>query len=199
MIMPRPTFVLTTAAVLAAAGLSASAGPRLSALPTNLSPRCAELARVPADAKIMTPRIAAQVSVANCTAEEAMNKLTLAPTDASIAQLNAAVSPSLALLDDVVTNVNDPYWKIIATDAKRDLFSSMVVRQRNSISGVNMAARDALEPKLVAWQARAASAGPSVPQLSRAHPDLASRDQVIGYIAQNATSENPSQVAMRHK
>lgn len=198
--MSRPFFIITPTVILAVAGLaSASTVDRsgLAPLPTNLSARCAPLAQVPASATIIEPRISAQVSVANCMAEEAMNQLSLAPTSASIAQLDAAVEPSVALFDNVINTVDDPYWKIVANDAKRDLYVGMIVRQRNSIRGPNMAARNALEPKLAAWQNKAASANAAVADAVRAHPDVASRDPVIASISARATTQPVPAVATR--
>jgi len=130
-------------------------------------------------------------------AEEAMNGLTLAPTRPSIAELEASVTPSLQLYENVINNVDDPYWKMVANDAKRDLYTGMVVRQRNSIDGVNMPARNKLEPKIAPWRDVAAGANAAVADTARAHPDIAQRDPTIAAISGRSKGESPPTVATR--
>lgn len=188
--------VLCTSAGLASAAPAPPTG--LAPLPTSLPPRCQPLAHVPASATIPGPTIAAHVSVANCLAEDAMNALSLSPSAASIAQLNAAVAPSLALLDGVI-RTGDPYWELVAQDAKRDLYSSMIVRVRRTLPADDASARASLEPRLTAWQASESRAETAMADLGRAHPDLARRDAVVAGIARRIPDQRKPQMATRSR
>src|SRR5215471_5690543 len=110
--------------VLFATGGLAAAAPVLAPLPRTQPARCEPLAKLPASATIPGPALAAHVSVATCMAVIAMNEIVPAPDDASIARLNAAIAPSMALLDSVI-GTGDPYWMIVAQDAKRGLYVGM--------------------------------------------------------------------------
>ena len=77
-------------------------------------PRCEALSQVLASSTIPGSEVSAHVSVANCMLEDAMNQVKLAPDQASIARMNAAVAPGLAVLDGVIC-AGDPYWQAIRT------------------------------------------------------------------------------------
>lgn len=143
--------LLVTAIVISSS--SAFANP-LAPLPAKLPNNCASLAVVPASATIPGPTLAAHVSVANCLAEAAMNALTISPDALSISRLDAAVAPSVAILDDVIST-GDPYYKKVAQEAKLDLYDSMIVRERASRTKSDVASIDALETKLDPWRALA--------------------------------------------
>jgi len=114
----------------------------------TLPERCRPLAAVPQSATIPDPDFAAHISVANCSAEEAMAKLTPHADQASMAALEAAAAPSLAILDDVIAH-GDVRWSQMATDARSDLLVGMVVRMR--IVANDPSDRDGLEAKLARW------------------------------------------------
>lgn len=184
---------LAPLSILCLAGV-ASANPTvpgLSPLPKTLPDRCVPLAAVPASAQIPGPELSAHVSVANCLLEVAMNGVTLSSDDPSIKDLNTAVTPGLAVLDNVIS-VGDPYWKMIATDAKHDLYISMVVRARSSLTGADMRTRDALERRLVPWLDAASSTNVAFMKLAAGNAELARRDEVIrNIVAREATQLRP--------
>lgn len=126
-----------------------------------------------------------------------MNDLKLTIDDASIARLDAAVAPAVALLDRVI-QVGDPYWKLVAEDAKRDLYLGMIVRER-SIPGLDLVAHEALEAKLAPWQAQEEHAIVAMAKLGREHPGLAERDAVIAGVYQRIGEERVAGVAMRSR
>lgn len=163
-----------------AASAAPATVPGLAPLPASLPERCAAVAHVPPSATIPGPALSAHVSVANCLAESAMNALTLSSDDASIAALDHAVAPSLAILDNVI-RVGDPHWKVIAEDAKRDLYVGMIVRERATVPGSDVAARSTLEPKLARWQSDAQDAIAAIEQLRHANPRLAQRDRNVSF------------------
>lgn len=156
--------------------------PGLTPLPASLPAQCQALAHVPASAQIPRPEISAHVSVANCLAEHQMSSLKLAPTTASIDQMDAAVAPAVAILDGVIAT-GDPYWMFIAEDAKRDLYTGMIVRQRSTIKSGKIAGHDKLEPQLGCWKANAATAQLAMARILEAHPDVANRDAVTVNVA----------------
>src|SRR5436853_2487088 len=136
----------------AAAAPFAVAG--LAPLPAKLPAKCAALAVVPASAKISGPAFAARVSVANCLAEQAMSDATVTPDVSSIERLGTAVAPAFAILDNVIL-VGDPYARMVALDAKRDLYVGMVVCERASETREDAASRALLELAVAPWLADA--------------------------------------------
>lgn len=178
---------LFAAVILSASAASAApvSVPGLDPLPREIPARCAALARVPASASIPGPTLAAHVSVANCMAEVAMNGVAQTADDASIAKFDQAVATSMSTLDSVIS-AGDPYWKIVAEDAKRDSYQSMIVRERVSIPGSDSVAHAALEPKLARWQAGENAALASIAQLAHAYPALAQRDPMISNVIARA-------------
>lgn len=143
------------------------------------------------------PRPASQVSAANRMAELAMNAVANTGDDASIAKLDQAVAPSVDLLDTVI-RTGDPYWKVVAEDAKRDIYQSMIVRERVAIPGADFAGHLLLEPKLAHWQESEHEAIAAIEQIEHANPTLAKRDAVISTIIARADEmSRPPQMAHR--
>lgn len=168
---------------------SASASPRLSPFPSSLPAQCVPLSLVPRSATIALPNIAAHVSVANCLAETAMNGAMITPDSSSVARLNDAVRPSLAMLDEVIA-LRDPYWTAIAEDAKRDLFESLVVRERVSALIPDLT----LETALMPWQERAKESRDAIAKVIHDQPSIASRDAVIANVVRD-TERTDARVA----
>lgn len=184
--------ILVTAGTAAAA--PASKGP--PPLPAHLPPGCQPLAAAPPSAKVEGPILAAHLSVASCLAEHALAALTVTPDDASIAAMRQAVAPAEAILDGVIA-VGDPYWTLLAEDARRDLAVGLAVRVRTSLAGDDPAARLALEDRIAPWLADAASAAQVMAALGKAHPDLATRDPVVAGALGRSTDGPPAKVASR--
>jgi hypothetical protein len=177
------------AGIVSCLGLAATAAsaapatpPGLAPLPRTLPPRCQPVAQIPASARIPDPALGAHISVANCMAEVAMNALDVQPDAASIARFDAAVAPSLAMLDNVI-RVGGPYWNVIAEDARRDLYVGMIVRERQSVT--DAASREDLEARLGPWQDGAARSIDAIAALARSNPELARRNAVIGYVIEH--------------
>ena len=117
--------------VLGSGLASAEPATDLPSLPGDLPAQCQPLNEIPASAQIPGPATAARISVANCVAEVAMNQLTVRPDIDSLAELGGAVAASMDMLDDVI-RIGDPYWNVIAQNAKHDLYVGMIVRTRVS-------------------------------------------------------------------
>jgi hypothetical protein len=128
-------------------------------------------------------------------AEDAMNGVTLFPNDTAIQKLGDAVAPSMQILDDVIA-AGDAYWQLIAQDAKRDLYTSLVVRMRASLPAGDVASREALEVKLLPWEEDAARAQTAVASLARHSSQVASRDPVIHNIVEHIPPA-PTTVSVR--
>jgi hypothetical protein len=168
----------------------------LAPFPQPLPARCELLAQVPASATIPGPALGARVSVASCIADIAMSEIVPTPDDASIARLNAALAPAIALLDNVI-RIGDPHWKVIAQDAKRSLYLGAIYRERASLTNADHPARDALEAKLAPWQAEVSRATVAIVELGRSDPELAKRNAVLAGIMARTNDERSPQVAGR--
>jgi len=196
-VMHRLSLGLIPALVLGASVASAApvSVPGLATLPNAGPANCVALARVPSSALIPGPALAAHVSVANCMAEAAMNALALTNDEASIAKLDGAVASSIELLDNVI-RIGDPYWKVVAEDAKRDTYVGMIVRERITIPKGDVIARAALELELAPWQAEAKHATEAIAELSHEQPTLTRRDPMIaGIIGRAGDAHRTGQVA----
>lgn len=124
----------------------------LTPLPTaELPTQCRTLAAVPPSARITGPDFAAHLSVANCLAEDAIHTVVPLADRASMASLELAMRPSLAILDDIIAH-GDAHWRFLAEAAKADLYGGMVVDLR--VSATTPALRASLEPELAPWLAR---------------------------------------------
>ncbi|MGH7633487.1 MAG: hypothetical protein ACRENC_07135 [Gemmatimonadaceae bacterium] len=178
-------------ALLAMGGVAMAspvASPKLAPLPQALPKRCEPLAKLPASATIPGPALSAHVSVAKCMAMVAMDDIAPAPDDVAIARLNVAVAPSIVLLDSVI-GAGDPYWVLVAQDAKRGLYIGMIVRVRASLVNADSRAHDALEVRLAPWQTEASRATRAIIELDRSDPELARRDPVAAGIMSRAIGE----------
>jgi hypothetical protein len=145
-ILPVPVLLILSTASLALAGAPIS--PLRPLVASDLPAACRNIALEPTSARISGPDFGTHISVANCLAEASMSKLALQPNAASIAALDAAAGPSLAILDDVIQN-GDAGWKHVAEAAKADLFMGMVVRMRSVANDPGDHLR--IERGLVAW------------------------------------------------
>ncbi len=155
-------------------GASAASAAPLDPLPRAIPARCTALAHPPASATIPGPALASHISVAKCMAEVAMNATAVTADDASIAKLDAAVAPAVDVLDSVI-RVGDAHWKVVAENAKRDIYGSMIVRERVTVPGTDVAAHAALEPKLVRWQEDENEAAAAIARITHQTPQMAHR------------------------
>jgi len=160
--------VLGTLSVARAVPAAARPDSQLRPLvPSELPERCRELARVPASALIVDPDFAAHVSVASCTADEAMGKLALKPDAASAAALETAAAPSLQILDDIIAH-GAPRWQAIADTTKANLYRGMVVRMRVVTPGGDVPA--SIQASLTTWLDSASKASRAAAEVARHEP-----------------------------
>jgi hypothetical protein len=127
--------------------------------------------------------LSSRVSLANCIAQERMRPLSLIDCEKSVRDLEAAATPSLALLDDVIA-ANEPSWKIIALHAKGELLSSMSIRMLSTIPPAPAAANEnayalhdmrmsMLQNLIQPWIALSQDAFRQVERINRQQPTLA--------------------------
>ncbi len=185
-----------TASVLAAAPV-AQAKPVVD--PGPLPEKCRPDAEAPTSSQTQLPVYSAKTSTADCEATVAVDTAEGPPTAAAVKALDAAIMPSLALLEDAIAN-GDLENQIVATYAKADLLIGLDVHMAGSVGRVGtMAGSDLIEYRRQIDQAHAL-AGPWRERGVAAYRDLerlinttggrelARRNPVIMFIATQANS-----------
>jgi hypothetical protein len=147
----------------------------------DLPEACRPIARQAAAVKLATA-LAGRISLANCLAIDAGAKLPkLCDCAESIAAVDAAIEPSVALLDEVVAAGEAP-TQILAEHAKADLYSAMRSRLASTVppsdgSDAGNALRDSrravLDAQLAPWDAAIKTSAEHVVELVKANPKLA--------------------------
>jgi hypothetical protein len=128
------TTLLSSILVLAAgAPAVASTVPKLdtSALPSS----CQWTGDAQAHGHPAPLRLAAITSAANCMAIKNLSALTVEPTPDGAKAIDAAIAPSLALLDSVIASDNLEA-RLVATQAKADLLQGAAVKLASSVQPV---------------------------------------------------------------
>jgi hypothetical protein len=160
--------------------------------PVRVPAVCREVSPMPHDSRTVTTALAASLTAANCMAEMAMNTRIFIDTDGSIATIDGAMAPSVAMFDAIVAQ-GDPAEQIIALHAKGDLYTGLVVRMRNALPPAptgtghtfEVATSDwqlrhaILEDKLEPWLVKADRAFQTVAELGVDHPELVARNPVL--------------------
>ena len=148
----------------------------------------------------------ANISVAQCLADQHIRTVTIVDTPAARDQLNKAVAQSIAIFDDVIAR-GGPTQQILAQHAKGDLLVGLTVRLRNAAparglaTGRELAAieqRHAIVEDLVRrWLAEADDCFKSAVDLARRNPGL-EHDPVIAAVIDHSEHElHPTQTAQR--
>lgn len=180
------------AVVLALSGIAYAAppGPELPVLPPNTPAKCSSLLRE-------LPAISARIATGNCIARESLRLVPVTSADLETANsLATAVAPAIALFDNVIAQ-GDPYYSMLAEDAKRDTYEGMAVRLRRTVQPGDEVARIQADMLVANWLDNIALATVTVADLASKHPDAAERDPVISAIAQRAATEEATQIATR--
>jgi hypothetical protein len=174
-------FALTPAVALAA--------PNLSPIDKSAAPNCGAVAEIPASAKIDKPAFEAHLSFAQCAGAARLAALTnVADSEEGMKAVQAAIDPSMAMLDEVI-KAGDPQYTVIGEALKAQLWVAAAVRMRNSIPPVTpttvgepLADHDkrhaALEPKIKPWLDQAAAGFERVKTAAASKPELASNPVV---------------------
>jgi len=143
---------------------------------------CQSLAKQ-AVAPTLQVALSARVSLASCLAEHAVSPLELCDCGDSVAAIDKAVAPAIALLDDVVDNA-DPATQMIAEHTEGELYAGFSLRLLATLPKLAPEATEAeqslrdlrkqtLEAQLTPWREAAMTAFQHVVELSKDHPAAA--------------------------
>jgi hypothetical protein len=198
--------------VAASGSAVADTGAALAPITLGQVPRqCREVSPIPRSSRVVSTAFNASISTANCMAELAMNKVVATNTDESIAALDAAVRPSIAMLDAIIVD-GDPGYRIMAEYAKADLYQALAVRMRNTIprspTGLTGEAFEAavdgwqrshadLEHKIEPWLVQSDLAYDHVARIGAQNPAIVALNPVLVHDVQIAHDVERPGVASR--
>jgi hypothetical protein len=168
-------------------------------LADELPARCRPIAKQ-ASAANLGVALGARISLANCMASEELAPLQLCDCADSILEMDNAVAPAVALLDEVA-HAGDAHTELLAEHARGELYTSMRIRMAKTIptpdsTEESLALRDArqalLETQLVPWSETIDAAAERVLAIAKANPALAKHP-----IAKTAIEASKQRVASR--
>jgi len=152
--------------------------------PRTLPAPCRTVAEVPSDAATLTVHLDATISAASCEAMVNVHALKLSATQASVDAVDAAIAPSLQLLDSVI-QTGDTSAQVVAQHAIGDIYQGAAVAMRASGRDGN-----ALVGR---WLLKAQAAFSEASRLGAQIPDRVSTDPVLAF----AVSDSKFQLAPR--
>ena len=169
---------------VSAASVPAPAPAPSAILPTielkDIPDRCKDLAKR-ASVPSLVQALSARISLASCLADEKLATLELLDCSESVLAVDAAVAPSLALLDQVIA-AGDASMQVLAQHAKAELFTNMAIRMRSTVPAAagSTAEAYALRDSRIAiidtlidpWRDQARDAHQAVVDLAKAHHEL---------------------------
>jgi hypothetical protein len=181
-------------------------GPSLLKLePESIPDQCKPLAKE-AEATSINRALSARISLSSCLADHKLKPIVLCDCEQSVQDINAATTLSLALLDEVYT-VGDPSMKILARQAKGDLFLGLVQRMQNTVpppvnatpeaNELRTTRIDMLTPMLVPWQDAAKASFKEVDIIAKANPQLSKNTAVVAAVRAARTKLGAEQTATR--
>lgn len=139
--------------------------------PRTLPAPCRTVAEVPADAATITVHLDATISAASCQAMVNLHALKLSATQASVDAIDAAIAPSLEMLDAVVQR-GDIAAQLRAQHAIGNIYQGAATAMRaTGRDGSELVGRWLLEAQ--ASFAEAARLGAEIPDRVRTDPVLA--------------------------
>jgi hypothetical protein len=184
---------LVPAALLALTGLAYAAPPSVDGsppvLPPNTPGRCSQL-------MLKEPAMKARIATGNCLARESLKLVPVTEVSLETADaLATAVAPAIALFDNVIAQ-GDPYYSMLAADAKRDVYDGMAVRLRRAVQPDDRVESIEADMLVANWLDNVALSTVQVAALAEKHPDAAHADPVITAITERAASD-ATQIATR--
>jgi hypothetical protein len=185
---------LVPAALLALTGLAYAAPPSVDGsppvLPPNTPARCSQL-------MLKSPAMKARIAAGNCLARESLKLVPVTEVNLETANaLATAVAPAIALFDNVIAQ-GDPYYSMLAEDAKRDVYEGMAVRLRRAVQPGDEVASIEANMLVSNWLDNMALSTVQITALAEQHPDAANADPVITAITDRAAREEATQVSRR--
>lgn len=181
-------------------------GPKLMAIdPATVPQACGTLVRA-ARSPSAPAALAARVSLASCMAERAVAPLELCDCGQSVVDIDQAVAPAIAVLDDAIA-VGDPALQAIAQHAKGELYAGFAMRLIATLPAQSPSAtpealslydarKQALEAQLAPWRDTARAAFTQVVELARLHPEIA-RNPTAATAIRDSQQRVAADVAMR--
>lgn len=157
----------------------------------TVAPACQSLARQ-AVSPSLPEALTSRITLARCMAEQAIAPLSLCDCGESIASIDAAVAPALAILDDVIEHAG-PATQLMAEHTEGQLHDGFAARMTATLprlgpeaTEAEIALRDvraqALDAQLAAWREAAQSAYQHVVEIAKAHPELTTRPPVAAAV-----------------
>ncbi|HEX4416468.1 MAG TPA: hypothetical protein VH165_01155 [Kofleriaceae bacterium] len=158
-------------------------GPQLAPIDAAALPAsCKSFAR-PAQLPSLATALSARISLASCLADQAIAPLALCDCGQSILDIDQAVAPAIALLDNAIA-AGDPVIQAIAQHTKGELYVGFATRMVATLPRPSPNAtqeelnlRDLREQTLAAqlapWRDTAKAAFAEVVELAKAHPEIA--------------------------
>jgi hypothetical protein len=154
----------------------------------ELPDACRELGKL-ADSTSKAQALSARISLASCLVDHNTKALVLCDCEQSIIDVNTAIDPSLALLDEVFL-LGDPTTKILARHTQGEILSSFAQRVLATIppatTGTEVDLRETriamVQPLIQPWLARAQSAFTELDKIARSNPKLAKNPAVLAAV-----------------
>jgi hypothetical protein len=157
--------------------------PPLTAIdPDNVPERCLDLAL---RAGSPEPSLAqsSRVSLALCIASERKRAVVLCDCEQSVKDLDEAVAPAFAILDEIAS-VGEPQWQVIALHSEADELSLLAQRLLETLprvpegTGSDQAAlhdvrSQMLQPLVEPWRSKAQEKFAQIDRIAKTHPELA--------------------------
>jgi hypothetical protein len=171
----------------------------------NVPEACRSLAKQ-AVAQIAPAAFPTRISLASCMAERAIEPLALCDCGESIAAIDAAVAPAVAVLDDVIAKA-DPATAMIAEHAEGQLYAGFATRLLATLPRPGTEASEAeialhdvrkqgLDAQLAGWRDKAMTAFQRTVELAKAHPEVANRP-VVAAAVRDSEQQLAADVATR--
>jgi len=156
----------------------------------ELPEACLEMGKL-AGSQSKTQALSARISLASCLADQNSKSLVLCDCEQSVIDVNEAIDPSLALLDEVVL-YGDPATRILARYAQGEILSGFAQRMLATVPAPLNASEEAIAlrdtrldillPLIQPWQERARAAYADVDKIARANPQLAKNPAVLAAV-----------------
>jgi hypothetical protein len=163
--------------------------PTLTKLDADQLPEaCRDLAKL-SDSPSKAQALSARISLASCLVDQSSKPLVLCDCEQSIIDVNAAIDPSLALLDEVFL-IGDPATKVLARHTQGELLSSFAQRilatVPPAVNSNDVALRETrlsmVQPLIQPWLVRAHAAFTDLDRIARANPQLAKNPAVVAAV-----------------
>ena len=148
--------------------------------PRTLPAPCRTVAAVPSDAATITVHLDATISAASCQAMVNLLALKLSATQASADAIDAAIAPSIELLDAVVSN-GDTAAQVVAHHAIGDIYQGAAIAMRSTGRG-----GDELVGR---WLLKAQAAFAESARLGAEIPDRVKTDPVLAFAVSDSKFE----------